>query len=260
MARRKSSPRLPVAAATGLALLAIGALHGAAAQEAPSHPPLLAPQLPPFKSTPPADSFILPPLPEEIPKPPPAGETIRVGRFAYVGNTRIASEELDALAASYVDRPLSLADLEELRQRLTRHYVDAGFINSGVLIRPGAFDGQTLTLTVIEGRVSVVRLRGLGHLHEGYVVPRLLPDEAAPLNVNELRERFQILLADPLFARAQARLIPDAVPGRAILDIDAERARPYQLTLTGDNSRTASVGEKTLGLSGWVRNLSGWGD
>lgn len=224
------------------------------------HPPLQQPTLPAFGSQLPDSDFRLPPADEKKPPLAPSTAGFFVQEIRFTGNTRIASEELGKIAADYHGRTLSTGEIEDLRLRLTRRYVDAGYINSGVILRPGDYANGVLTFTVIEGALSFIRLRGLEGLHEDYVVDRLLPDQDAPLNINDLRDRFQLLLADPLFAQAQARLIPDTQPGRAILDIDAVRARPYQLTLSANNYRTASLGEYTLSLSGWVRNLTGRGD
>lgn len=38
------------------------------------------------------------------------------------------------------------------------------------------------------------------------------------------------------------------------------RARPYQLTLFANNYRPPSIGEESYGATGWVRNLTGFGD
>lgn len=244
-----------------LPLLVVGAYCPfAAAQLGITQPPLPAPTLPTFVPKADDSRFVLPPIDEKMALPSPSTATLHIERIRYSGNRRFSAEQLDAVAAPYLGRPLNAADLEELRLRLTRHYVDAGFINSGVLLRPGALADGTLNVDVIEGEISFVRLRGLERLDEDYVVGRLLPDQSAALNINELRERFQLLLADPLLTSAQARLIPDSQPGRAILDIDIVRARPYQLTTYVNNYRTASVGERTLGLTGWLRNVTGWGD
>jgi hemolysin activation/secretion protein len=153
-----------------------------------------------------------------------------------------------------------LADLEELRQKLTRYYVDRGYINSGALLEFDLTANDVLVCTIVEGRLSAVRLRGLERLHEDYVVGRLARDGDGPLNVDTLRERFQLLLSDPLFTRMNSRLMPGEELGSAILDIDIMRARPYQLTLYTNNYRPPSIGSEGVGLSGWVRNLTGRGD
>lgn len=212
------------------------------------------------------DTFSLPPVPPPAAEPaPPAGHaaetrTLRVDRVAFIGNTAMSSTELEAIAADYIGRPLTADDIESLRQKLTRHHIDAGYINSGAILAPEALQNGTLTFRIVEGRLSTLRLKGLQGLNERYVSARLVPDEDAPLNIDALRDRFQLLLADPLFKRAQARIIPDTAPGQAVLDIAFERARPYQLEAFAGNRRVASIGEYAVGASGWIRNLSGWGD
>lgn len=228
------------------------------AQEAANHPATPPLMLPSFKEKVPADRFQLPPLPAETAAP--AGAARRVKSIRFQGNQVVDTATLAAIARPYEGRDLDMAMIEDLRQKISRHYIDAGYINSGAVLGEGGYADGTLTFTLIEGRLSAVRLKGLGNLHEGYVVSRLVPDEDAALNADALRERFQMLLGDPLFSRAQARVIPDAVLGRAVLDIEVERALPYQLSFFANNGRSASVGENALGVTGSVRNLTGWGD
>jgi hemolysin activation/secretion protein len=242
-------------------LLAALVFSQAFAQESITPPLQPRPALPDFVPKATEEVFQLPKLHDSTSRPAAiGGDRVDVRRIAFAGNVTIPADVLAAIAHPYEGRALDADEIETLRQMLTRHYVDAGYINSGATLGPKALVDGVLTFTIMEGRLGTLRLKGLGHLHEGYVSARLVPDEAAALNVDALRERFQQLLADPLFVRAQARIIPDAIPGRAILDVDFERARPYQLTAVANNARVASIGENALGLTGWIRNLSGWGD
>jgi hemolysin activation/secretion protein len=189
-----------------------------------------------------------------------AQDVVHVERIEIRGNTVVPAAELDAIARPYAGRDVSVAELEELRQKLTRRYVDGGFVNSGALIPEGALAGGTLTVRIVEGRLAAVRLKGLERLRESYVVARLVPDPQAVLNVDALRDRFQLLLSDPLFDRVRAGIMPAPERGSAYLDVEVVRARPYQVTLFANNYRPPSIGEYAVGVSGWVRNLSGFGD
>src|SRR5262245_49274775 len=215
---------------------------------------------PDFLPSKPGESFQLPPV--ETPSAPPLSPTapqVRIERVIFRGNTVFAQSALDAVAAPYVGSILSASELEELRQKLTRYYVDRGYVNSGVLLAEVSAD-NSVVFDVVEGRLTAVRLRGMERLNENYVARRFLRDADRPLNLDVMRERFQILLNDPLFDRMNARLLPDVRPGEAILDIDVVRARPYQLTAFFNNYRPPSIGSESVGLSGWVRNLTGQGD
>jgi hemolysin activation/secretion protein len=221
-------------------------------------PPIGRPDFIPPK---PGETFQLPPVetPAPVTPAPEGAAALRVDQVEFRGNTVIPTAELQAIAAPYVGREVNAAELEELRQRLTRLYIDRGYINSGVLISPQS-SGQTLVFDVVEGRLTGVRLRGMERLREGYVTRRLARDSDGPLNIEVLRERFQLLLSDPLFERMNGRLVPGERAGEAHFDVDVERARPYQLSAFFNNYRPPSIGSKAVGLSGWLRNVTGFGD
>lgn len=208
----------------------------------------------------PQGEFALPPVPAATAPAARDRTPIRIERIAFTGNRAIASDELARIAAPYVGQHITVGELEELRQKISRHYVARGYINSGALLDSDAFAAGTLTYRIVEGKLGAIRLAGLDGLRESYVSGRLGDEPAAPLNIDRLRERFALLLNDPLFERMNARLSPGAQAGEALLDIDIQRARPYQLSAAWNNYRPPSIGERSLELSGWVRNLTGFGD
>jgi hemolysin activation/secretion protein len=171
----------------------------------------------------------------------------------------VATADLDAVARGYVGRKVGGAEVEELRQAITRLYVERGYVNSGAVFDSASAAG-VLRYRIIEGRLVAIRIRGLDDLDELYVAARLARATDGPFNADVLRERFQLLLNDPLFARINARIVPGAAPGEAILDVDVERAQRYQLSAYANNYRPPSIGSKGLGVRGWIRNLTGRGD
>lgn len=229
--------------------------------EATDHLNVQEPAAPSYLTAPPAGSFRLPPIdPLLAPPVPERTETVLINHIVFRGNAVISTSELDALAAPYLGKRLNEADLEALRLKLTRYYIDQGYINSGALFGNNALTGDTLTIDIVEGRLQAIRLAGMERLDDDYVSKRLSRDPEAVLNIDQLRERFQLLLDDPLFKRMNARMTPGTKLGEAILEVDVERARPYQLSAYANNYRPPSIGTSALGLSGWVRNLTGHGD
>lgn len=201
---------------------------------------------------------------EPSPLPPAAqlgaeAAPVLVRAVRFTGHTRLSDAELQAVAAPFLGRPLRALELEELRQRVTRAYVERGFVNSGAQLDAGALDDGTLTLRIVEGVITRVRQTGLGRLSPDYLSVRLA-DPAEPLDLNRLQERFQLQLADPLFERLNARLLPGDAPGRSLLDVEVTRARPWQLALVAHNHAAPAVGSDVFGVEGTLRNLTGWGD
>lgn len=245
------------AAAAEYGALLAQATPGTEAVNRPSAQPLGPPVFLPQK---PAEVFTLPPLrlePSEADAV--AGPRLDIKSYLFEGNTVVSSEELQRIAEPYAGRSVSASELEDLRHRLTRLYIARGYINSGAVIPDGALKDGILRIQIVEGRLQEIRLKGMERLREEYVRERLAKS-GAPLNVNVLQENFQLLLADPLFSKMDARLLPGSEAGRAILDVDVTRARPYQFSVFANNYRPPSIGADALGASGWVRNLAGLGD
>jgi hemolysin activation/secretion protein len=196
----------------------------------------------------------------ELPTASEDGQRLTLRRITFGGNTVVPTAELEALAAPYLARPIGSAELEQLRLQGTRLYVDRGYVNSGLRLRGVSAADATAEFEVVEGRLADIRLHGMERLHDDYVRQQLQRPGDGPLNLDLLRERFQLLLADPLFERLNARLLPGLAPGEAVLDIGVTRARAYELRAFANNHRPVSIGEAQVGLGGWVRNLTGRGD
>jgi len=205
--------------------------------------------------------FVLPPAPKS-PATVSQKALFELQGVVFEGNTVFPDPQLKAVAEPFLGRTVSLADVEELRYRLTRLYVDAGYINSGAVLKPNQnVDDGVVTFTILEGRLTDVRISGKdGHLRPSYVQKRLRPHPVAVFNVLDLQKRFQMLLEDPLIQRMDGRIRPGARPGEAILDLNITEASLYEASLTIDNHRPPSVGAEGGILRGAVRNLSGWGD
>jgi hemolysin activation/secretion protein len=204
------------------------------------------------------DVFELPPV-EEPGIPDTTGRTVQVDAYVFEGNKVVDTATLQKIAEPYRGRQVDLAELEALRVAITRHYIDQGYINSGALLLEDFYRDGVVRFHIVEGRLSDIRIGGLGRLRESYVKQRLTrPDE--PLDVDTLQERFQLLLTDPLIAKVNARLEPGAEPGEAVLDLDVTRARPWDLSLYFNNYQAPSVGAEVIGATGVLRNLTGLGD
>lgn len=251
-------------AAGFLALQALGlALCAPQAQPAPGNQPGQPPELPRPGLVPPRAPglFELPPVPEPAaPQATPSAPQITLRRVEISGNTVVPTADLQAAAAPLLERPVGDAEIEQLRQQLTRLYVERGYVSSGVVLRSVDAAAGVVRFEAVEGRLTGVELSGMERLHADYLRRQLQRAGDGPLNLDVLRERFQLLLADPLFIRLQARLVPGAAPGEAVLVVDVERARPWDLALFANNHRPVSTGAAAAGVSGTVRNLTGWGD
>jgi hemolysin activation/secretion protein len=222
----------------------------------PSARPLPAPGYSPPS---PPDAISLPQTPQSQPAETGVAKVF-IKRIVLQGQALFPQETLHELTQAYEGRPVSTAETEELREKLTQYYISKGYINSGALIPRGAYQDGVLTIQIVEGRLDEVRIKGQERLRERYIQQRLQGASEAPLNINELQDRFQMMLADPLISKMHGRLLPGAALGHSIFDVEITRARPYGLSLFGNNFRPPSIGAEAFGLNGWLRNLTGLGD
>jgi hemolysin activation/secretion protein len=219
-----------------------------------------------------AKSLKLPNKPGERPAKA-SGPTVTLQRVLFDGNTAVSTAELEAVAAPYLNRPLSGDELEDLRYKATLLYVNRGYISSGALIEGQTLKNGELHIKIVEGRLSDVKvtdntaeahkdemLGRLRPLRDSYIKGRLAGDTDEPLNTHDLQERYVLLLNDPLVERLNGTLMPGLHPGEAVLDVKVVRARPYGVYLGADNYSPPYVGSYAGRMGTWVSNLSGFGE
>jgi hemolysin activation/secretion protein len=199
--------------------------------------------------------------------PIPAGPLKQTGGAKFIlnglqftGNTVFTREQLLTLVQPWLDKAIGVADLEEIRLALTNYYIQAGYINSGARLPKQSIQDGIVQFEIIEGSLTAIEIKGNERLKESYIRDRLWLGEAKLLNRNELQERFQLLLSDPLIERLNGGLRPGVQPGESILDLEVTRAQAYSLNMGFNNHRSPSSGSELLSIFGHINNLTGYGD
>ena len=202
----------------------------------------------------------LPQRPEPVAPSLAEGARVHARGFRFTGNTIFSDVELQALAAPFVGRDLGNLELDDLRVRITRHYVDAGYINSGAVIPDQDVSEGIVTLRIVEGRLSEIVIGGEHRYDVDFLRKRIAIGAPAVLNVNRLQEHLQVLLQDPLIDRVGAELAPGVNPGEAVLRADVTSAPVFVAGVTLSNERPPSVGADQIEGSFALRNLLGRGE
>ena len=157
-----------------------------------------------------------------------------------------------------------------LIQIINRAYLSAGFINSGVVVRPSQGTG-VLELHIIYGGLVAPRAgdpaigvvwtgRGARGLTPNYVINRMSAARRQPLNAFALERDFRLLAEDPAIRTINADLRPGARPGEASLALTVLPQDRFDLYVSAANNRSPSVGGERLAAGGSMRNLLGAGD
>ena len=203
----------------------------------------------------------LPPVPE-APAAPGVGSglAIRVRAFEVSGSTVFSREELEAITRPATGRLLQTEELRAVRDAITRHYVEHGYITSGaVLPDQDASDGVVL-IQIEEGRLSEIELRGVSAFREAPLRQQLARAGSAPVDVRKLERQLQRLQQNPRIARIDATLAPGERRGESRLVVVIEEANRVSGLVRFSNDQPPSIGELAGEVGFEVGNLLGWDD
>jgi hemolysin activation/secretion protein len=221
-----------------------------------------SPQLPPVQPSPSPPSSLTVPLP---PQPSEGAPLTQGPRFVLrdvtiAGNTVLDQAAIRGVVDPYLGKPVTTADLEEIRRQLTLLYINRGYINSGVVIPDQNVVNGVVAFRVVEGRVSDIEVTGTDHFDREYFTSRLARGTESPFNVENLAREQQILLQDPLVKRLNLELLPGLEPGEARLHADVLEGSRYSLNAQIADDQSPTVGAVRGQLQGSFANILGFGD
>ncbi len=252
--------------AIAIALTALGLTAlplQAQAQTAPSTPPtagqvlrelqtpapVLPPTVPALKAAPTADAAV-------------GDQTqVLVKSIVITGNQEIPTAELTSLVSSLVGAEQTLSQLNAVARRITDYYRARGFAVARALLPAQDITSGTVTITVIEGRVSASRVVNTTVLSDAAVGAYLANAQPGEVIRSAQIDRGLLLLQDtPGVATSRATLQPGASVGTSELLIEVTPAARVAGSITLDNYGSRYTGPNRLGSNLAVASPLGVGD
>jgi len=183
-----------------------------------------------------------------------------VRRIELRNSTVLTAADTGALVAPYENRMVSLEELHELRHELSRAYVDRGYVSSGVVLPDQRVVDGVVGFLAVEGALTEIAVEGNRRYRDEVIAKRIQRQLQQPLDIAELAASLETLRDDPLVERIDAQLLPGAAPGQSYLRVGMTERRPLELSVTGSNDRSTSVGEDHAEVGLAYRGLLGNGD
>jgi hemolysin activation/secretion protein len=183
-----------------------------------------------------------------------------VSQFRFSGNSVFSNAELRRITTSYLNRPVSYADLLQARDAITKLYVDKGYTTSGAYIPPQTSRDGVVEIRILEGRLGEVTVEMTGRLRSEYVRSRLLRAGKGPLYVPRLLEQLRLLQANPLIKTISANLSASPEAGISNLRVKVISNRSARRAVAMDNGRNPQTGSFRRGVDLGDANLLGYGD
>ena len=222
--------------------------------------PLGEPQAP--QTLPPPENLLpKPQLSEpEFTLPSNTSEKITVKQFIISGSSVFKKKDFEKITATYINRPLTVAELYKVRSEITKFYVEQGYITSGAFIPPQKFKDGVVEIKVIEGKLEDIKVIGNQKLKPSYIRSRLTNATRKPLNRERLLKALQLLQLNPLIENISAKLSAGTRPGESLLEVEVREANTFQTSFILDNARSPSVGTFRRQIQIGDANLLGYGD
>ncbi|MGB3291863.1 MAG: ShlB/FhaC/HecB family hemolysin secretion/activation protein [Phormidesmis sp.] len=175
----------------------------------------------------------------------PEEGTLFVSEFEFLDNTVLSNEQLREIAAPYINREITFAELLQFQAEVSDLYVERGYTTAEVYIpiennQNIDLDAVVFKVQIFEGTVEAVEINGDARLHR-YVRERLAP-ALGPLNQPALEEALRQLSVDPLIENISANLSTGTQIGSSILTVQVSGESNFIASVGTDNQRAPAAG------------------
>lgn len=188
--------------------------------------------------------------------------TFRLNHINVLGfDGEPVGEDLSALINPYLNKSISLADLQQLTQNITQFYRNNNYLVARAILPPQDIVNSGLHIVVIKGQIGEVTLSNNSKLHSRFV------QKIATANLAEedyLRktdlEKIALLLNDLQGIKPNLSLRAGKQTGTTDLHISLADAQRFNTYVLMDNQGNKETGEYRFSTGVRLNNLIGFGD
>lgn len=177
----------------------------------------------------------------------PSERCVNIERVELEGATALSDADRQNLLRAYLGRCVGLAEINQLLQDITNHYIARGYTTTRAYIPEQDMSSGVLRILVLEGIVEKIMLKG-----EGVSLATAFPGlEGKLFNLREFEQGLDQI--NRLRSNnATIDIAPGSAPGTSIIEVSNSPGKRWWLTLANDNTGSKSTGRHqtslTLGL------------
>jgi hemolysin activation/secretion protein len=175
-----------------------------------------------------------------------------------VGNTIFTEADFKPLVDRFLASSRSTKDVQALIHQMDRKYYEKGFLTSKTLFESSA--NHTLSLRVVEGRVSQIDIDGNHFQKDKHILKDLKLKEGDLLNLKELQDTVAGVNSSQDLYKVKARLSAGKEAGQSVLTYEVEERLPFKLSVFSDNRGRPLIGQTRWGTEFEYANPLGKGD
>lgn len=189
----------------------------------------------------------------------PGGASFHVNSFSIEGNTVIPTDELQAQIAGYLGKDMTLAELYDVADVLTRYYRARGYGLAYVTPPAQKLSAGNVRLQVVEGRVGNIDIQGNSRTRTPVLRRRTQGLNSGDVYTNAAAERAVLLMNDLPGVQAREVLSPGQLAGTSDVLFNVDE-RGFTGDASVDDYGRASIGRWRVNVDGAVNSLTGSGD
>ena len=191
----------------------------------------------------------------------PSGPTVQVKHIEVIGNRVIATTTLAALVADGAGKTLTLADLEALAQRITKHYRANGYFVARAYIPAQEVASGTIKMRVVEGNYGEFHLKNKSLVRDDLVQAMLDDVKGADIVSLDTLERAMLIINDtPGVQVIRADVMPGTRVGTSDFAVDTKATAPYSGYVVLDNYGSVYTGKNRISFNADANSVTGRGD
>ena len=184
---------------------------------------------------------------------------IQVNSFTISGDAQVEKDKLLALLSKWAGRELTLAQIDEAAQTLTRHLRQEGYLVAFAYVPAQDVQNGVVDITVVLGRYGQIRVSGTG-LDEQRVRKLFTAAQHGRIIERALLERALLLASDLHGVGIKATLAPGADAGTADLLLVVSELDKVSGVYYADNWGNTYSGKNRFGIQASINNPGRTGD
>ncbi len=189
----------------------------------------------------------------------PGGPAFKINSFSIDGNTVIPTDELQAQIASYVGKTLTLAQLYDVADVLTRYYRSKGYGLAYVAPPAQKLSGGNVRLQVVEGRIGDINVQGNSRTRSSVFQARATGLHSGDIYTDAAAERAVLLMNDLPGVSAHEVLSPGAQFGSSDVLFNVDETG-YTGDASVDDYGRSVIGRWRVNADAAINSLTGSGD
>lgn len=190
-----------------------------------------------------------------------SGKTVFVKAFKITGAVHMDEAKLQELIASYTNKELTFAQLEEAASVITKAYRSEGYFVARAYIPVQSMQEGIVEIAIIEGNYGEFKLNNTSLVNDAVLQGMLDDVKDANIVSTDTLERAMLIINDTPGAKVtQADVMPGKVTGTSDFAIKTEATPRYDGYILGDNYGSRYTGKNRLMAGLNLNSLAGLGD